>query len=101
MNTLRRLSVVAIVTIGLLCMTPVAEANLIRGLQEVIGGVLQVPLSTLTGTFSGPPVLGTILGALSGVVHGVGMVAMGAFDIAASAVPIAKTIAPFLIPVFL
>ena len=82
-------------------MVPPAEADLIRGVGEVIGGVLQVPLSTLAGTFNGPPVVGTILGAVSGVINGVGLVARGAFDIAATAVPIAKAVAPFLIPVFL
>lgn len=72
-----------------------------RGLQEIVGGVLQLPIATLAGTFQGPPILGTVAGALTGVVGGVGLVARGVLDLAASVIPLAKRAAPFLIPIFL
>ena len=78
-----------------------AEADLIRGLQEIVGGVLQLPISTLAGTFQGPPIVGTIVGALTGAVSGVGLVARGALDIVGSVIPLAKQAVPFLIPIFL
>ena len=90
----------ALMAAPLLVATP-AEAALIRGIQEVIAGILQLPLSTISGTFSGPPVVGTLFGALSGAVQGVGLVAHGALELAASAVSVAKTVGPYLIPIFL
>ncbi|MBI3458363.1 MAG: hypothetical protein HY002_21540, partial [Candidatus Rokubacteria bacterium] len=53
-----------VVTLGL---ASPAEAGLIRGIQEVVAGILQVPIATLVGTFSGPPVLGTVLGTANGL----------------------------------
>jgi hypothetical protein len=77
---------------------PPAEANLIRGLGRLISGVLAIPISTVAGTFSGPPILGTALGAVNGVVRAVGMAAGGALDIAASGVSLAKMAGPVLLP---
>ena len=94
------LVVVALIVTSLLVATP-AEAALIRGIQEVIAGILQLPLSTISGTFSGPPVVGTLFGALSGAVQGIGLVAHGALELAASAVSVAKRVGPYLIPIFL
>lgn len=102
---LRGLSRVLIVPTGLvlggLLVTPPAEAAVVRGIQEIIVGLLQVPVSTIVGTFSGPPVVGTVFGAVNGVVRGVGLVTHGALELAASGVSIAKTVAPFLLPFLL
>ena len=78
-----------------------AEAAIARGIQEVISGVFQVPMSILVGTFSGPPVIGTVFGAVKGLVNGVGMVSHGALELAASGVSIAKMVAPYLLPFLL
>ena len=75
-----------------------AEAAIIRGLQEVIGGILSVPVSTLDGTFHGPPILGTLIGAVNGLIGGVGLVAHGELELGISAVSVAKTVAPFILP---
>ena len=80
---------------------PKAEADILRGIQKIIGGVLSLPVSTLAGTFNGPPIIGTVAGALSGAVSGVGMILSGALDLAASAVPAAKAAAPYLLPFLL
>lgn len=92
---------IPIVASMVLGFSPPADANLVRGVQEVIMGLLQVPLSTLAGTFSGPPVIGTIVGAATGLVSGVGLVTHGALELLASGVSIAKTVAPFVLPFLL
>ena len=77
---------------------PPAEAAIFRGIQEIVAGVFQVPLSTLVGTFSGPPIVGTLFGAVSGLVQGVGLVAHGTLELAASGVSMAKAVAPYVLP---
>ena len=78
-----------------------AEAGILRGIQEIVTGVVQVPLSTLAGTFQGPPVIGTAVGALQGLAGGLGLVASGALNIGLGALGLAKTAAPFLLPFLL
>lgn len=96
-----KMSVGAFVLVaGLLGSAQPAQAGVFRGIQAVLAGILEVPISTLAGTFNGPLVLGTALGAVSGVINGAGLVASGVLELAASAVPIAKTLAP-LIPLFM
>ena len=98
----RRLLVLVAAACCLTLLAPApAEAALFRGIQEVIMGVLQLPISTLVGTFSGPPVIGTLMGAVTGTVSGVGMVAHGAFELLASGVSLAKTVAPYVLPFLL
>ena len=75
-----------------------AEAAIVKGLQEVLAGLFQVPLSTLAGTFRGPPVIGTVVGAASGILSGVGLVAHGALELALSGVGLAKSAAPYVLP---
>jgi len=41
------------------------------------------------------------MGVLGGTVNGVGLVLSGAFDIVAGVVPLAKSAAPFVLPIFL
>lgn len=88
----------ALLLIGAAAAAPQAEAGLIRGLQRIVGGVLAVPLSTLAGTFSGPPIIGTLTGAFSGTLGGAGMILGGAFEVVSSAVPLAKAAAPYALP---
>ena len=96
---MRRALVTAIGLLGAVLAWPSpAAADILRGLAELVGGVVEVPLATLVGTFNGPPVIGTAIGAISGVATGVGMVAHGAFELVASAVPLAKAAAPFVLP---
>ena len=80
---------------------PTAEANLIRGISRIVMGVLQIPVSVLTGTVSGPPLIGTVFGLVNGTFQGVGLVANGALELAMDGVTVAKTVAPFLLPFLL
>ncbi len=84
--------------IGVILFAPPAEAGIVKGIQEIVAGVLQVPLSTIAGTFGGPPIAGTLFGAASGLFNGVGLVASGVLNVAFGALGIAKTVAPFVLP---
>ena len=75
-----------------------AHADLFRGLAYLVGGVLEIPRAVLAGTFSGPPIIGTAAGLLTGTFNSVLYVAKGTLEVAGTAVPIAKTVAPFLLP---
>ena len=96
---LRRLKAVAAAFLAAFCiLTPPAEAAVFRGIAKIIGGVFQVPAAILSGTFTGPPVVGTLFGAVNGAVGGLGMVASGVLDLASSAFGIAKAAGPYVIP---
>ena len=76
-----------------------AHAGIASGLMKIVMGVLEVPRATLAGTFSGPPIVGTVIGAVAGTLHGAFMVASGAIETVVSAIPLAAKAAP-LIPIF-
>lgn len=78
--------------------TPSADANIVRGLAEVVAGVFALPMGIIQGTFSGPPVLGTVVGAVSGTINTVTLVAGGAMDIVSGVIPLAQAAAPFVLP---
>ena len=96
---IRRAGVVIVAGfLGCTVLAPPAHAEIIRGFAKILGGVLAVPMSVLSGTFSGPPVIGTLVGAVNGVVGGVGSVFSGVLDVASSAIPLAKAAAPYILP---
>lgn len=97
----RLLSVCVMCLIALAMSSSTAEAAILKGIQEVFAGLLQVPIMTLAGTFRGPPVVGTVVGAATGVLTGVGLVAHGALELALSGVGLAKTAAPYVLPFLL
>ena len=71
LEPLRRVVVVcAVCAIGCGIHASISEAAVVKGLQEVVAGVFQVPLSIISGTFSGPPIIGTLFGAASGLLSG-------------------------------
>lgn len=60
------------------------------GAQRIFLGVFELPLQVVKGTFYGPPVIGTVSGALSGTFLTFSNVMGGAFDMAAASAPYAK-----------
>jgi hypothetical protein len=70
--------------------------DLVGGLGQLLTGVFAIPVEAIQGTLSGPPILGTIGGILSGAVHTVGSTLGGVLQVAKSIVPIAASLAPFL-----
>ena len=88
----------AVLVAGLLLIAAPAHAGILEGVQEVVAGVLQIPISTIGGTFTGPPLIGTLFGVATGLVNGAGLITHGALNIAFGALGIAKTVAPFVLP---
>ena len=78
---------------------PTAHANMLGGLMRMVAGIFEVPRSTLAGTFGGPPIIGTVVGALNGTLRGLSMVAGGALETGVSSLRSAAKLVPF-IPVF-
>ena len=96
----RRCAVFAIVFGLWLFLAPPAHAGLLRGLMYMVAGILEVPRSALAGTVNGPPIVGTVFGALAGTVRGLGLLTRGAIETAGGAAGLALKAAPF-IPIFL
>ena len=94
----------AIVLVGLLTLAaprPAAAANGLGGaIGDLLGGVFALPMGVLAGTASGPPVIGTIGGALAGAINTLGYTTRGALKLVGVAVPTAASLAPY-IPLFL
>ena len=90
----------AALAVTLLWHVPPASADVVRGVGKVLMGILGVPLDTIAGTFSGPPILGTVMGLLRGLFSGVTMVLGGTFELAMDGLSVAKAIAPYLLPIF-
>lgn len=78
-----------------------AHANPISAISKVVAGVLQVPVSLIVGTVNGPPVIGTLLGAVNGTIKGVGMVAGGVLELGMDGIGLAKMAAPYVLPFLL
>lgn len=97
----RALRVALICGFLLLLGSPSAYADLGGALGSLIAGLFEIPRATLAGTFGGPPIIGTAFGLLSGAVNTVGYLARGTLELAGSAIPIAKTIGPLLLPFLL
>ena len=72
-------------------------AYLGRGISRLLTAPFQMPRYLIEGTLSGPPLLGTVGGALKGTLYTVSSVLNGTLDIARGAVPYAKYAAPFLL----
>ena len=77
-----------------------AENNLVGGISDIIGGALSIPLGAIAGTLSGPPIIGTVGGALAGAANTLSLTARGVLRLVGVAIPTAAQLAP-LIPLFL
>jgi hypothetical protein len=73
-----------------------AHADLLGGLADLVQGVISLPVNVLAGTLSGPPVLGTVGGVLTGTVNTINYTARGLLGVAGAAIPTASTLAPLL-----
>lgn len=78
-----------------------AQANPISAISKVVAGILQVPVSIIVGTASGPPIVGTLMGAINGTFQGLGMVAGGVLELGMDGVALAKMAAPYVLPFLL
>ena len=78
-----------------------ADNDLVGGIGDIIGGVLALPMGILSGTFSGPPIIGTVSGAAFGAVQAVSSTARGLLRLVGCAVPAAASLAPYALPFLL
>lgn len=61
-----------------------------RGFYRILSGPFQLPKELLQRTFSGPLIVGTVDGALTGTVSALSSVMGGLFDIVRGTIPYAK-----------
>lgn len=77
-----------------------AQDNLMGGIGDIVSGALSLPAGVLAGTLNGPPVIGTISGAVFGALNTVSLTTRGVLRLVGVAIPLAASLAP-LLPVFL
>ncbi len=73
-----------------------AHADILGGLTDIVHGAVSLPMGILMGTLTGPPVIGTVQGALAGSVNTLSYTARGVLGLAGTAVPAAMALAPYL-----
>lgn len=67
-----------------------------RGIMRILTAGFQLPVYLVQKTLSGPPLVGTIDGALSGTYYTLSALLGGTFDIARGTVPYAKYMLLFI-----
>ena len=71
-------------------------ADVMGGVGDLLTGVFAIPMGILQGTMSGPPIIGTVSGALTGTFHAIGSTLGGVYRLIRAAVPVAGAAAPYL-----
>ena len=66
----------------------------VGGVGDILQGALAIPIGALAGTFSGPPILGTLNGAFRGTFQTLGLTARGLMRIARGGIPLAMKVLP-------
>ena len=77
-----------------------ADNDLVGGIGDILSGAFSIPAGILSGTLSGPPVIGTVGGVLLGALNTVSLATRGVLRLVGVAIPIAAAAAPYL-PLFL
>jgi len=73
-----------------------ADDDLFGGIGDIVGGVFAIPVDTLVGTFTGPPIVGTVMGALHGTVRTLSETTRGVFRLLGVGIPLALRAAPYV-----
>ena len=69
--------------------------NLTQGLVDIVSGPFELPKQILVGTFSGPPIIGTLAGVVVGAVSAVGTTLRGVAEVATGTVGLGSSLAPY------
>ena len=97
--TRRRLTA-GFVIVGLLLFQPAVWADVagevVGGFTDLLTGIFAIPMGILQGTMSGPPIVGTVAGALTGTFHALSSTLGGVYRLIRAAVPVAGAAAPYL-----
>ncbi len=70
--------------------------GIVGGVGDILTGALSIPMSVISGTLTGPPIIGTIGGALRGILGTIGYTTRGAMRLVGVSLPVATSLAPFL-----
>ncbi len=90
--------IVTILVIGGPTRPVYAQPDLLGAVSDLVMGALAIPIDVLAGTLSGPPILGTVNGALGGVFQALAFATRGTFRLLGVAIPLAEKAAPFVLP---
>ena len=74
---MRRAPVAALIIAAALLAAPAAHAGLWEGASQIFYGLLEVPRQAIRGTVDGPPVFGTVAGAVQGLIDGTVLMVKG------------------------
>ena len=77
-----------------------ADDGLLGGVADIVTGALSIPAGAIAGTLTGPPILGTVTGALLGALNTLSLTTRGVLRLAGVAIPLVARLAP-LLPIFL
>ena len=98
------LSILLITIFFILTASPVLYANddqnigyVASGFFRILTAAFQLPKYLVYKTFNGPPVVGTIDGALTGAFYTVASLFQGVFEIVRGVVPYGKYAVPFFL----
>jgi hypothetical protein len=79
------------------CVFPAdAHASFLGGVSQVAAGLVQLPLNIIAGTLSGPPLIGTVNGVLTGAVNTVALVGGGTVEVVGAVIPAVKQLGPWV-----
>ena len=67
-----------------------------RGTMRILTAAFQLPRYLIQKTMTGPPIVGTVDGAISGTFYTVASLVGGAFDLVKGAIPYAKYMVFFI-----
>ena len=90
-----RLVAFVLLVAAVLGLATTAHAGITEGLVDIVTGPLELPKQILVGTMSGPPIIGTLAGAIFGAVSAVGTTLRGVGEVAAGAVSLGAAVAPY------
>lgn len=83
---------------ALILAAPAYAGNLANGLVDVISGPLELPKQIIVGTLTGPPIIGTLAGAVTGAFAAIGTTLRGVAEVAAGSVSLGSSLAPYVLP---
>ena len=95
---------IALIGVMVLWLAAPAYAGFSDGITDLVTAPFELPKQVLAGTLSGPPIVGTVAGAVVGtfatagkVLRGVGGLATGVLNLGSALAPLAPYVLPFVL----
>lgn len=102
MNRRAHRGLILTAALGLLLLPASAHAgHLADGIVNVLSAPFEIPKHIVVGTLTGPPILGTVVGAFGGAFSAVGRTLRGVGEIATGAITTGSALAPYALPFLL